>query len=528
MSGFLFLAELLLWGPGLRLLLSRSPGNGALLRLKRLLLLVIVVIYVRYVINGSRPTHYDILELSPSATKNEIQSAYRRLSLRFHPDRNSDSAAAVHFQKLTVAMEVLTHPEKRQRYHHFGNHEANIGIAHSLVAVLIRAIMTMAFGVITTRRIQCSAAKQAFFGITVILLCAELLLRHSPFNEYNYSSFYLLPFQLVYLTRRLLVLSPRIAVTLSMDYASNHLQLKRNIQFVTYQTFTLVITALQSLRRRQQTPQGRFTFVSNDDDQLSSPTRGTAPPLLKHYASDIAKKEDYSSSDDEDDSDYAPPDASRSSSDSSSNNRLFTAEGGESSSGELPGQPISDTSYEQVIRKSDQELTPNSSPSEELQIDNKSEELEIHNESISDSEAISNTPIKVTQIKETSSISGSAMRTSSFPLERVQGDLDGDIIMASPHTTAAGAVPKSVGFSFIPKSSNNSKTLDDLLRETFLPLPEGTETVLNPKLIFNDEGDKLIEEARGIAMQMLAPPSLLSRSLDWLQLIIILYDVVGL
>lgn len=61
-------------------------------------------------------THYDTLELPPTATQDEIKQAYRRLAKKFHPDRNSTAACQETFQRLSAAYEVLVDPLSRRSY----------------------------------------------------------------------------------------------------------------------------------------------------------------------------------------------------------------------------------------------------------------------------------------------------------------------------------------------------------------------------------------------------------------------------
>jgi len=65
--------------------------------------------------------YYDILQVSPSATPEEISTAYRNLAKVTHPDRNrNDPQASEKFQKLNEANEVLSDPEKRRMYDDLG------------------------------------------------------------------------------------------------------------------------------------------------------------------------------------------------------------------------------------------------------------------------------------------------------------------------------------------------------------------------------------------------------------------------
>lgn len=70
----------------------------------------------------SKRDYYDVLGVSRQADQAEIKSAYRKLAIKYHPDKNPDNKEAEEkFKEAAEAYEVLSNPEKRQRYDQFGH-----------------------------------------------------------------------------------------------------------------------------------------------------------------------------------------------------------------------------------------------------------------------------------------------------------------------------------------------------------------------------------------------------------------------
>ena len=65
---------------------------------------------------------YDTLGISREASDNDIKSAYRKLAMKYHPDRNQgDASAEQKFKDVSQAYEILKDPKKRQTYDQFGH-----------------------------------------------------------------------------------------------------------------------------------------------------------------------------------------------------------------------------------------------------------------------------------------------------------------------------------------------------------------------------------------------------------------------
>lgn len=70
---------------------------------------------------AAKRDYYEVLGLTKDATEADIKKAYRKLAIKYHPDRNpGDTTAEEKFKEAAEAYDVLHDPQKRQQYDQFG------------------------------------------------------------------------------------------------------------------------------------------------------------------------------------------------------------------------------------------------------------------------------------------------------------------------------------------------------------------------------------------------------------------------
>ncbi len=69
----------------------------------------------------TKQDYYEVLGVDRNATQSQIKAAYRKLAFQYHPDHNSDDGSEEKFKEVNEAYEVLSDPEKRETYDHFGH-----------------------------------------------------------------------------------------------------------------------------------------------------------------------------------------------------------------------------------------------------------------------------------------------------------------------------------------------------------------------------------------------------------------------
>lgn len=70
---------------------------------------------------SAKRDYYEVLGVSKSDSTDTIKSQYRKLALKFHPDRNKSPDAPEHFKEISEAYAVLSEPEKRKLYDQYGH-----------------------------------------------------------------------------------------------------------------------------------------------------------------------------------------------------------------------------------------------------------------------------------------------------------------------------------------------------------------------------------------------------------------------
>ncbi len=77
---------------------------------------------------STKRDYYEVLGVSKNASNDEIKKAYRKLAIKYHPDKNpGDKSAEEKFKEISEAHEILSDKEKRARYDQFGHAGVNGG-----------------------------------------------------------------------------------------------------------------------------------------------------------------------------------------------------------------------------------------------------------------------------------------------------------------------------------------------------------------------------------------------------------------
>jgi len=69
----------------------------------------------------SKKDYYELLGIDKNSDNKEIKKAYRKMAMKYHPDRNKEPDAESKFKEINEAYEVLSDPQKRSKYDQFGH-----------------------------------------------------------------------------------------------------------------------------------------------------------------------------------------------------------------------------------------------------------------------------------------------------------------------------------------------------------------------------------------------------------------------
>ena len=74
---------------------------------------------------SAKRDYYDVLGVTKTSSDYEVKQQYRKLALKFHPDRNQYADAEEHFKEISEAYAVISNPDKKQAYDQYGHAGVN-------------------------------------------------------------------------------------------------------------------------------------------------------------------------------------------------------------------------------------------------------------------------------------------------------------------------------------------------------------------------------------------------------------------
>ena len=85
----------------------------------------------------SKRDYYEVLGVNKSAKKEEIKKAYRKLALKYHPDKNKgDKGAEEKFKEASEAYHVLSDDKRKSNYDQFGHAAFQVQVARVVLVTL--------------------------------------------------------------------------------------------------------------------------------------------------------------------------------------------------------------------------------------------------------------------------------------------------------------------------------------------------------------------------------------------------------
>ncbi|XP_053154949.1 dnaJ homolog subfamily B member 5 isoform X4 [Hemicordylus capensis] len=87
--------------------------------------------------------YYKALGIQSGANEDEVKKAYRKMALKYHPDKNKDPNAEEKFKEIAEAYDVLSDPKKRAVYDQYGEEVAVLGCSMALTTRTWMWMMTV-------------------------------------------------------------------------------------------------------------------------------------------------------------------------------------------------------------------------------------------------------------------------------------------------------------------------------------------------------------------------------------------------
>jgi len=223
------------------------------------------------------------LGVKPSASRSDIQSSYRRLSLKYHPDRNKEQQAAGLFEGIKKAQELLTNEQKRRSYDRFAdlspagdvNERDPNTFAELLVLALLHVVFSLVFGFLYTAGSGGGGPREIFTFYIAFAFLLEVVLWFSPDSGLGFSGVPILgglaPFELIRVVQRLTPFVLNGVLLLQPVMASQPDSLKAVATFILESNLE-IINKLQEIRN--SLPQE--SIGSNDEGVDLGGNRGTS------------------------------------------------------------------------------------------------------------------------------------------------------------------------------------------------------------------------------------------------------------
>ncbi len=115
--------------------------------------------------------YYEVLGVAKTASDDEIKKAYRKLAMKYHPDRNPDNAEAEEkFKEAAEAYEILSDSEKRSMYDRMGIKPLKVVWAAEAASVVVSAQKTFSVNSVTFSVAHLVAAAVVVNSVHVVVL----------------------------------------------------------------------------------------------------------------------------------------------------------------------------------------------------------------------------------------------------------------------------------------------------------------------------------------------------------------------